>query len=122
VVDTIKRENLLAHVGDVGSYFYDQLNALKSAHDCVESVRGAGLMLGLEMKSADVAKQAHEAMLAQRIILNRTHETVLRFLPPFLITRAHVDTTIAALNEILTRFSSAALAGSAPAGEHSHGQ
>jgi acetylornithine aminotransferase/acetylornithine/N-succinyldiaminopimelate aminotransferase len=40
-------------------------------------------------------------MMEQRILLNRTHETVLRFLPPFLITREHIDRTIAALDELL---------------------
>jgi acetylornithine/N-succinyldiaminopimelate aminotransferase len=40
-------------------------------------------------------------MTSKRILLNRTHETVLRFLPPFLLTQDHVDQTIAALDELL---------------------
>jgi acetylornithine aminotransferase/acetylornithine/N-succinyldiaminopimelate aminotransferase len=62
-------------------------------------------------------------MMAQRIIINRTSETVLRFLPPFILERQHVDAAIAALNEILTRLTSTsvAFAGPVPAGEHSHG-
>ena len=53
----------------------------------------------------------------------RTSETVLRFLPPYILERKHVDTAIAALDGILTSLTSmgAALAGQAPAGEHSHG-
>jgi acetylornithine/N-succinyldiaminopimelate aminotransferase len=48
---------------------------------------------------------------------------VLRFLPPFILEREHVDTAIAALDQILTSLTSnsAAMAGQTPAGEHSHG-
>ena len=56
-------------------------------------------------------------MMERRIIINRTSETVLRLLPPFLLERQHVDTAIKAFDEIFT----AALAGAAPAGEKSHG-
>jgi acetylornithine aminotransferase/acetylornithine/N-succinyldiaminopimelate aminotransferase len=82
-----------------------------------------GLMLGLELDSADLAKRAASAMMAQHIIINRTSETVLRFLPPFILERKHVDSAIAALDGILTSLTStsAAFAGPAPAGEHSHG-
>jgi acetylornithine/N-succinyldiaminopimelate aminotransferase len=58
-------------------------------------------------------------MLERRIIINRTSETVLRFLPPYILEREHVETAISALDEILKV--SAALAGAAPAGEQSHG-
>jgi acetylornithine aminotransferase/acetylornithine/N-succinyldiaminopimelate aminotransferase len=82
-----------------------------------------GLMLGLELDSADLAKRAASEMMARHIVINRTSETVLRFLPPYILERKHVDIAIAALDEILTSITStsAALAGQAPAGEHSHG-
>jgi acetylornithine aminotransferase/acetylornithine/N-succinyldiaminopimelate aminotransferase len=61
-------------------------------------------MIGVELRSADVAKSIQEAMMnTHHILLNRTHDTVLRFLPPFLITREHVDQTIAALDTLLTQ-------------------
>ena len=41
-------------------------------------------------------------LLERRIIINRTDETVLRFLPPFILQREHVDTTLAAMDEIFT--------------------
>jgi acetylornithine/N-succinyldiaminopimelate aminotransferase len=123
VIDTIKRDDLLARVATTGEYFIDQLRMLQSRHEAIHEVRGTGLMLGLELHSADLAKQLLEAMLHDHhIILNRTHETVLRFLPPFLITPAHVDTTIAALDDILTRLTRIpTYAGAVPAGEKSHG-
>jgi acetylornithine aminotransferase/acetylornithine/N-succinyldiaminopimelate aminotransferase len=62
-------------------------------------------------------------MMAKHIIINRTSDTVLRFLPPYILERAHVDTAIAALDQVLTGLTSnnAALAGQLPAGEHAHG-
>jgi acetylornithine/N-succinyldiaminopimelate aminotransferase len=54
------------------------------------------------MNSADLAKQIVARMLAQRILINRTSETVLRFLPPYIMGREHVDIAVSALNEILT--------------------
>lgn len=113
VIDTIKRDRLLDHVNDIGSYFHQQLESLQQKHASVAAVRGLGLMLGIELHSADLAKQVHEAMLAKRIVLNRTHDTVLRFLPPYLITREHVDEAIHALDELLTEHAPAAAASTA---------
>lgn len=121
VIDTMKQEGVLAHVRETGSYFKQKLEGLRAKHDCVTDVRGVGLMLGLELDSAELATKAAAAMMERRIIINRTSDTVLRFLPPYVIERAHVDDAIAALDEILTRLSRTALAGPAPAGEHSHG-
>jgi acetylornithine aminotransferase/acetylornithine/N-succinyldiaminopimelate aminotransferase len=123
VIDTMKQTNLLAHVRDVGGYFKQQLEGLGLRHDCITAVRGMGLMLGMELDSEELAKNAASEMMKQHIIVNRTSETVLRFLPPYILERVHVDRAIAALDGILTTLSlnSATLAGRAPAGEDSHG-
>ena len=123
VLDTMKQTNLLAHVRDVGGYFKQQLEGLGLRHDCITAVRGMGLMLGIELDSEELAKNAASEMMKQHIIVNRTSETVLRFLPPYILERAHVDRAIAALDGILTTqpLNSATLAGRAPAGEDSHG-
>jgi acetylornithine aminotransferase/acetylornithine/N-succinyldiaminopimelate aminotransferase len=118
VIDEIKSSKLLDHVTEIGRYFSDQLSALKANHSAVSAVRGAGLMLGLELHSADLAKTLHAEMLERNILLNRTSETVLRFLPPYLLQREHVDTAVGVLDELLTTHANA---GAVLAGEHTNG-
>jgi acetylornithine aminotransferase/acetylornithine/N-succinyldiaminopimelate aminotransferase len=102
VIDEIKQSRLLNHVAETGAYFFEQLHALQSKHAAIVEVRGRGLMVGVELNSAELAKEVLSGLMQRHILINRTHETVLRFLPPFLITREHVDETIAALDELLT--------------------
>jgi acetylornithine/N-succinyldiaminopimelate aminotransferase len=123
VIDTIKQTHLLAHIREVGGHFREQLEVLRRRHECITDVRGLGLMLGLELDSAELAAQVAAEMMAGHIIINRTSDNVLRFLPPYILERGHVDTAISALDGILTRLTSnAALAGVAPAGDTAHEQ
>ena len=116
VIEEIKRADLLAHVSEVGEYFLAQLRSLGTRHESVVDVRGVGLMIGIEFNDVAVAKTATEQMFARRIVVNRTHETVLRFLPPYILEKRHVDRAINALDEILSQFDGhsarAAMAGS----------
>jgi len=102
-IDWMRQNKILQHVQQVGAYFQQQLQGLAAKHSNVIDVRGLGLMLCVELDSADDAKKAAAAMLDQHIIINRTSETVLRFLPPFVIEKKHVDLTVAALDSILTQ-------------------
>lgn len=104
VIDTIEQDHLLEYVTDTGAYFHDQLSALAKKHPAITEVRGLGLMLALQLDSADLAKQAVAGMLERHILINRTSETVLRFLPPYILSKQHIDEAIAALDEIFTEY------------------
>ena len=95
-------EKLLGHVRQLGAYFRSELNGLAKKHSSVTDVRGLGLMLALDLKSADLAKAVVRRLLDQGIIINRTHDTVLRFLPPYIIEKKHVDEVIRALDQALS--------------------
>jgi len=82
-------------------------------------VRGKGLMVAAELDSADLAKSMVGEMAKQHILINCTSDTVLRFLPPFILERAHVDTAIAALDEIFSEHAARPAAHSQ--GGHTHG-
>ena len=101
VIDAIEKEGLLKNIQETGAYFKNQLHELAAKHESVVDVRGMGLMLAIELNSADLAKQVVAKMLERRILINRTSETVLRFLPPYVMGREHVDTAISALQDCL---------------------
>jgi acetylornithine aminotransferase/acetylornithine/N-succinyldiaminopimelate aminotransferase len=119
VIDTIRETHMLAHINEVGGYFKQKLQALADKHDCITDVRGMGLMLGIELNSTELAESVAAQMLERKIIINRTSDTVLRFLPPYILENKHVDIAIAALDEILS--GSVAYAGVSPEGEHANG-
>jgi acetylornithine/N-succinyldiaminopimelate aminotransferase len=95
-------EKLMPHVRKTGKYFHAQLDALKSRHSYVREVRGMGLMLGMELDSADKAKQVVTQLMQHGILINRTNDTVLRFLPPYIIEKRHIDHLIRELNTSLS--------------------
>ncbi len=101
VIDTMEEQKLLDHITEVGGYFRAQLDRLAAEHATVVEARGMGLMLALELSTADLAKSVAAAMMERRILINRTSETVLRFLPPYILGPSHVDLAIAALDDIL---------------------
>ncbi len=109
-------DGLLGHVSKLGKYFLARLQELQAKHPAVKAVRGMGLMLAIDIDSADSAKAIVGQLLQQGILINRTHDTVLRFLPPYIIEKEHVDAVIRALDRAL---SSHAAAGSKKS-ERSH--
>lgn len=90
---------LLQKVKKTGRYFKWKLEALKTKYPCIKEVRGEGLMLGAELdfKGADVVKSC----LAKGLLINCTHDTVLRFLPPFTIDKNDIDKAVTILEEAL---------------------
>ena len=117
VIDAIRREGLLGKVTQVGSYFSNGLEQLSREHACVRAVRGLGLMIGVELDSPESAKAVLDGMLQRGFILNRTSENVLRFLPPYILERSHVDLALAALGDALAELATAPVYASADRGE-----
>jgi len=100
VLETIERQNLPAHNAEVGGYFRSRLEGLKAQHKFVREVRGAGLMLGAQVDTAGRAKAIVKEAMARGVILNRTNDKVLRFLPPFIISQQEIDRAIEVLEGV----------------------
>jgi acetylornithine/N-succinyldiaminopimelate aminotransferase len=98
-----EEKKLLKHVRGLGQYFHAALLALDKKHKSIQDVRGAGLMQAVEVDSPELAKAVAKQLLQEGIIINRTHETVLRFLPPYLIQKKHVDQVVKALDAALRK-------------------
>ncbi len=123
VIDEIEHRGLLAHITAVGTYFQQQLERIAERHDSIVEVRGLGLMIGVELDTAELAEAVAADLLARRVIVNRTSDTVLRLLPPYILERQHIDQAVAALDEALESASTEAAVGAvstAPTGEPFH--
>jgi acetylornithine aminotransferase/acetylornithine/N-succinyldiaminopimelate aminotransferase len=110
-------DGLLGHVTKLGKYFLTQLQDLQAKHASVKAVRGMGLMLAIDIDSPDTAKAIVGQLLQQGVLINRTHDTVLRFLPPYIIEKKHIDAVVRALDRAL---SSQAATGQSKKLERSH--
>jgi acetylornithine/succinyldiaminopimelate/putrescine aminotransferase len=66
-----------------------ELRAMASRQPAIKAVRGAGLMWGLELDRPALA--VVDAARERRLLINRTSDTVVRLLPPFVITEREID-------------------------------
>src|SRR5579864_1324894 len=95
----VEEDKLLEKVASVGAYLQQQLKALTERYSVAREVRGRGLILGLQL---DVpARPIVEQALAEGVLFNSTQDTVLRFLPPFLLQHKHVDKGMRVLKKLL---------------------
>jgi acetylornithine aminotransferase/acetylornithine/N-succinyldiaminopimelate aminotransferase len=91
-------DELLPHIQEVGGYFHVMLNQLARKHGFVKEVRGFGLMLGVELTVP--GKQLVLDAMAEGLLMNCTHDTVLRFLPPYNVTEKEIDQALKVLGKL----------------------
>jgi acetylornithine aminotransferase/acetylornithine/N-succinyldiaminopimelate aminotransferase len=103
VIDQIEKRKLVKSNRALGKYFVRELKALRKKHPSIREVRGLGLMIAAELDSSDLAKAVVPGMLDRGVIINRTHETSLRFLPPYTIAKKHIDEVVQALDTTLKK-------------------
>jgi acetylornithine aminotransferase len=98
-VNALFDEGLLERAQTMGAYLVRRLEELQVRHPVVEAVRGIGLMVGMKLTipGGDLVKQGH----ARGLLLNVTHDTVLRFVPPLVVSEAEIDAMTAILDELL---------------------
>ena len=87
-LNIIDDEDLLENIRDRGAELREGLSALTSKFNFIREIRGEGLMIGVEL-STDGAPFVQQALL-RGLLINCTHDFTLRFLPPFIVTRAQV--------------------------------
>jgi len=99
-------DELLPAIQRVGGYFHVRLNELARKHSVIKEVRGFGLMLGAELNVP--GKQYVLDAMAEGLLLNCTHDTVLRFLPAYIVTEKDVDQAMKILGKVLGKKQDAA--------------
>ena len=98
-LDELESGGLMSHVARVGAHMESALHRLQSRHPFIRDVRGAGLMWGLDLDRP--AGPIVDAAIQQGLLVNRTAETVVRLLPPYIITADEIDEAIGLLDAAL---------------------
>ena len=91
--------DLVGHVAKVGGHLEKGLRAIEQRRPAVREIRGAGLMWGLDLDRP--ALPVIDAALQRGLLVNRTAETVVRLLPPYVITSAEIDEALVLLEQAI---------------------
>jgi acetylornithine/N-succinyldiaminopimelate aminotransferase len=94
-------DELLPSIASTGSYFRMRLTEMSRTYDFIREVRGVGLMIGVELSVP--GKQMVLDGIAEGILFNCTHDTVLRFLPPYTLSEGEVDRAIDGLDRVFRK-------------------
>lgn len=99
-IQAIEEERLLENARTMGQYIQQKLAELKKNHSIIDSVRGIGLMIGLQLNGpgASIVSKC----LDKGLRINCTQETVLRVMPSMTITADLIDKAVSILDQVLT--------------------
>jgi acetylornithine/N-succinyldiaminopimelate aminotransferase len=99
-IETIEEGNLLQHATEMGQYAQDKLRSLKDKHPEIDHVRGIGLMIGIQLTrpGAPIVSKCLEKGLR----INCTHDTVIRFMPPMVVTKEQIDEAVGIFESVLS--------------------
>ena len=100
VIEAIEEENLLENAVKMGRYIKDRLEQLKQKHSIIDHVRSVGLMIGVQLTSA--GSDIVDKCLENGLRINCTQGTVLRFMPPMIVTESQIDQAVDILDNVLT--------------------
>jgi len=101
VIEAIEEDNLLENAASVGQYAKEKLSELKQKHFIIDHVRGIGLMIGVQLTSS--GKEIVEKCLEKGLRINCTNDSVLRFMPPMIVTKKEIDQAVDILDGVLTK-------------------
>ncbi len=95
----ILEEDLMAHATEIGDYFKDALEELKTKHSRIKEVRGRGLLMGVQLNNP--ADDLIPALMEKGFLVNCVQGDTLRIAPPMIIGKTEIDGLIGALDELL---------------------
>ncbi len=99
-IKVLVEENLIENSYKLGEYFREKLRGIKSKH--IKEIRGKGLFIGVELyPEAKGARRFCEALMGKGILCKETHDDVIRFAPPLVITKDEIDWAMVFINEVL---------------------
>jgi acetylornithine/N-succinyldiaminopimelate aminotransferase len=99
VVEAIEEDNLIENAVKMGEYAKRKLEQLGEKYDIIKEVRGIGLMIGVQLSSPGA--EIVDKCLARGLRINCTNNTVLRFMPAMIVTKAQIDDAISILDSVM---------------------
>lgn len=99
VLTAIQKEKLLANAAKMSEYLFSKLNELKNKYNLIKEVRGIGLMAGIELNIQ--GKGIVERCIENGLLINCTHDIVLRLMPALNITKKEIDKALEILEGAL---------------------
>ena len=99
VLTAIQKEKLLMNAKKMSEYLFSMLNELKNKYNLIKEVRGMGLMAGVELNIP--GKAIVEKCIEKGLLINCTHDTVLRLMPALNVTKKEIDKAISILEQAL---------------------
>ena len=100
-LDVLVEDNLAAKSAELGDYFLNRLRGINSPH--IKEVRGRGLFIGVELKAeAGGARRFCEALMHEGMLAKETHEHIIRFAPPLVISKDEIDWAFEKIEKVLT--------------------
>ncbi|MDD4296046.1 MAG: aspartate aminotransferase family protein [Ruminiclostridium sp.] len=104
VLSTIINENLSDNAAKMGEYFFDKMNSIKTKYPVISDVRGKGLMIGVQFNKP-IAKELNTKLFEKKYLLGTVGDSILRILPPLIVTKQDFDGLIEVLDELLHEIS-----------------
>jgi len=99
VLDIIKKEHLVQNAQSIGKEWMADLRSIKSAK--IKDVRGSGFIIGVEFDSKETAAAIQKSMLEKGMLVNICHGSVLRLIPPLILTSKQKDAFMSAFAEVI---------------------
>ena len=96
-LEVIEEEKLIERSTEIGNYFMEKLRAIDSPH--IKLVRGRGLWIGFVLDRK--ARPYCEMLKEEGILCKETHENIIRFAPPLIITKEEIDWAIEKINKVV---------------------
>ncbi len=101
VLDQIMDKDILNNVGQVSGVIFDQLQALKDKYPVITSVRGMGLLIGIEFDGTVSSGGMKEALFSKGFLVSAIGKSTIRIAPPLIISKAEAGKFCKALGDIL---------------------
>ena len=105
VMEVFEEQGIIDNVRDVSDDLFDKLNKLRAKYNCIRSVRGMGLLIGIEFDDTITAQGMREQLMIMGFLVSAIGKSTIRLAPPLIITKQQAGSFIKALDKILKNVS-----------------